>query len=74
MFYVYIIYIYIYIDTHTPHTHTIIIIFILFFVRNSVLRCKKWMLAIEGKVFFPESDLPDMSSAFSVLFGPITHA
>ncbi len=27
------------------------------------------MLAIEGKVFFPESDLPDMSSAFAVLFG-----
>ncbi len=27
------------------------------------------MLAIEGKVFFPVIDLPDMSLAFAVLFG-----
>ncbi|XP_072571034.1 uncharacterized protein [Paramormyrops kingsleyae] len=36
---------------------------------GSVLCSKKWMLSVEGKVFIPESDLPDLSSAFAVLFG-----
>uniref|UniRef100_A0A8C2HVC6 Uncharacterized protein n=1 Tax=Cyprinus carpio TaxID=7962 RepID=A0A8C2HVC6_CYPCA len=36
---------------------------------DSVLHSKKWMLSIEGKVLFPETDLPDFSSAFAVLFG-----
>lgn len=41
----------------------------LHFSGDSVLQSKKWMLAIEGKVLFPATDLPDMSSAIAVLFG-----
>ncbi|KAL1246773.1 hypothetical protein QQF64_034280 [Cirrhinus molitorella] len=35
---------------------------------DSVLHSKKWMLVIEGKYLFPECDLPDVTSAFAVLF------